>query len=261
MTPVIVITGAAGNVGAKLRAHLEAHGGYDLRLIDKAPGDDPAIAFADLGEPAAVWSQALRGADTVVHLGANPNCDADWASLIGPNVDGVLNLYMAAAQYRVRRIVLASSVWASYGRLAEGGLIETDDPDPGLRAYGATKLFGERVAKVFWESHGISTVVVRLGALRPGDNPPTPRRNWDDATWVSNRDACQGFQRAIEAEVDGVLVVNLTSDNPDSRWSLASARAGLSYTPQDRGLAPTQPQAEAPPTSMWRGVKRLIGIG
>jgi nucleoside-diphosphate-sugar epimerase len=256
--PVIVITGAAGNVGGKLRAHLEACGGYDLRLVDIAPGDDPAIQPVDIREPTANWSDALRGADTVVHLAANPNCYADWADLTAPNVDGVLNLYLAAAQYRVKKVVLASSVWASYGRVAGGGPIGADGPDPGSNAYGATKLFAERVAKVFWESHGISTVVVRLGAIRQGDNPPTAS-DWDEATWISNRDACQGFQRAIDATVEGILIVNLTSDNPGSPWSLATARQSLGYAPQDRGYA--RPPAPAqPPGSVWRGVKRLMGI-
>lgn len=255
MTRRVVITGAAGNVGAKLRAHLEAQGGYDLRLIDRDPRGDATIKQADLSIPDRAWSDLLAGADAVVHLAAQADSQAGWHTLTPANVDGLLNLYLAAAAHRVPRIVLTSSVWAVAARREDDGPIGAQAPDPGLNRYGATKLFAERTALAFWRSHGIEAVVLRLGGCRPGENPPTPAYDpWEDSCWTSNRDACDGLERALTAPVSGVAVLNLVSGNPGGRWSLEETREVLGYEPQD-GYAPPPPPA--PPSRLTR-LKRWI---
>jgi nucleoside-diphosphate-sugar epimerase len=232
----VVITGAGGNVGAKLRAHLLARGGYDLRLLDIDPRGDPDIQQADLSVPDPAWSDRFAGADVVVHLAANGDAAATWDALIGPNVDAVLNVYLAAARHRISRVVFVSSVWAMAGRPQDGAVLTAGDPDPGGNAYGASKLFGERTANAFWLSHGISTVVVRLGGCHVGENPPTFAGDpWQEQCWISNRDTCVGLELAMTAEANGVAVVNLVSNNPECRWSLDETRAVLGYEPKDRG--------------------------
>ncbi|MGZ3278187.1 MAG: NAD-dependent epimerase/dehydratase family protein [Caulobacteraceae bacterium] len=235
----VVITGAGGNVGAKLRAHLVARGGYDLRLLDIDSRGDPAIQQADLSVLDPAWSDRFEGADVVVHLAANGDAAAPWAALVGPNVDAVLNVYMAASRHRTPRVVFASSVWAMAGRPKDGALLTAGEPDPGGNAYGATKLFGERTAHAFWRSHRIATVVVRLGGCLPGDNPPAFAGDpWQEQCWISNRDTCRGIELAMTAETNGVTMVNLVSANPGARWSLYEAAAVLGYEPVDRGPDP-----------------------
>src|SRR5438132_105504 len=103
----VLITGAAGNLGAKLRRHLE--GRYDLRLVDRDPHGDPAIHLADLSRWDDAWPRLFAGVDTVVHLAADPTAAAAWSDLIAPNVDASIHTYEAAARQRVRRFVYASS--------------------------------------------------------------------------------------------------------------------------------------------------------
>ena len=75
----VLITGANGNLGRKLR---EAWGdAYDLILIDENNGDDPEILHADLADWNPAWVELFEGVDTVIHLAANPSEHASWESL------------------------------------------------------------------------------------------------------------------------------------------------------------------------------------
>lgn len=257
MSRVVVITGASGNLGVKLREHLAARGDYELRLIDIDPRSDPNVQAADLSLVDSAWTDRFAGADAVVHLAANANSAAAWDALIGPNVDASLNVYFAAARHGVRRVVLASSVWAMAGRRLGAETLHADDPDPGANAYGATKLFAERIAQAAWANHKISTVSLRLGGCRPGDNAPARNIDpWEEQCWLSNGDACRGLELAITADVQGAHVVNLVSQNPGSRWSLDEARRVLDYVPMDAGVP------AAPPTRgrLQQLVDRLASV-
>lgn len=263
MPKVVVITGAAGNIGAKLRRHLETKDDYALRLLDLDPRGDDAIQGANLGQFTPEWTQAFAGADAVVHLAANGKSDGDWPDLIGPNVDAALNVYLAAALHGAPRVVFASSVWAMAARAEGSNPIAAGRPDPGPNRYGAAKLFGERVAHAFAASHGISSVVLRIGACREGDNLPFEHEfdPWEDRIWLSNRDLCQGLELAIIADIQGVLTANLISDNPGSRWTLDEARRGLGYAPQDGftpSPAPPAPEPSAQDKPLWRTRLRSI---
>src|SRR5262249_23096700 len=155
----VLITGAAGNLGAKLRRHLE--GRYALRLLDIDPRGDDAIARADLSRWDAGWLGHFRGVDTVVHLAADPTAHQTWARVVAPNMDAVVNVYQAAVAAGVRRVIYASSnhVMGGYQDDPQPARITTElPPRPGTRyvvdgqprdssAYAAAKLFGERLGK------------------------------------------------------------------------------------------------------------------
>ena len=65
----IVITGAAGNIGTKLRRHFESLG-WTLRLLDTHAAD-PAIQQADLAAWSDTWTRHFDSADAVIHLAAD----------------------------------------------------------------------------------------------------------------------------------------------------------------------------------------------
>lgn len=234
---VIVITGATGNIGRKLWRHF-AEQGCEIRPICLNPEGDPAVTTADLAEADPRWTDLFAGADAVIHLAARLGLGTDWAEITGPNIDAVLHVYLAAARHKVPRVIFASSVWAQYGyRHTRDPLTPALPPRP-TNPYGISKLFGERVGQCFFDQHGITGVAFRIGANRRGpvnqaDHAMT-RGDWEQACWVSDRDLCQGFERAVMADYDRFAVLNLVSDNAGSRWDWRPTNALLGYVPQDR---------------------------
>ena len=104
----VLITGACGNIGRKLRAAWADV--YDLVLIDRVAGeDDEDIITADLEILDDDWITHFHGVDTVVHLAANTDEFASWDDLIGPNLDALANVFHAAALAGVERLIFASS--------------------------------------------------------------------------------------------------------------------------------------------------------
>ena len=246
----VLITGAAGNLGSKLRRHLE--GRYELRLLDIDPQGDRSILKADLSEYADEWVREFRGADVVVHLAADPTAHQTWPKVIGPNIDAVLHVFQACVSGGVRRVVYASSnhVMGGYKDDPEPVLLTTDlSPRPGTQyevdgelrdstPYGSAKLFGERVGKCFAQCAGLSTIAIRIGWIRPGENRavdlPLARGPWFRLMWLSNRDYCQIMERCIEADpAIRFLIVNGMSANTGMRWDIDSARRLIGYQPQD----------------------------
>ena len=107
MSRTVLITGAGGNIGTKLRAHFTGLG-WTLRLLDVDARGDAAIQAADLAEWSDAWVGQFSGVDAVIHLAGNPSPRTSWASAQRLNIDMTANVYEAAAAQGVRRVVFAS---------------------------------------------------------------------------------------------------------------------------------------------------------
>jgi nucleoside-diphosphate-sugar epimerase len=256
---VVLITGAAGTLGRKLREHLS--GRYELRLVDRDPRGDPTISQADLGTWGD-WANLFARVDAVFHFAADPEAYKSWPELIDPNLDATIHVYHAAALHRVNRLIFASSNHVMGGYQNDSGVsLDADTPPrPGLTyvvdgvtrnstCYASAKLFGERLGKCYAESHGMETIAVRLGWVlrgRPNDPRalPTDRGEWFRLMWLSDRDFLQLMDCCLLADLPArFLVINGMSNNTGMPWNLESARA-LGYHPQDditQYLGPWQP--------------------
>ena len=225
----VLLTGAAGGVGRRLRRELA--GRYDLRLSDlRAPddlGDTPFIA-ADLADPEAV-RRAVAGVDAIIHLGGY-SVEADWQTILDANIVGTHTLYEAARQEGVRRIVYASSNHAVgfYQRA------ETIDhrvfPRPDSR-YGLSKVFGEALASLYADKYGIGSMCIRIGNV--AEQPNDVRLL---SIWISPRDLAQLVAIGIEHPEIRFEIVYGMSDNARAWWDNANAHR-LGYRPRDRGEA------------------------
>src|SRR5487761_1856026 len=141
---IVVVTGAAGNIGSKLSRHLRSRGRWTLRLLDRDTHGNSEIVAADLGAPDGCWVKQFEGAAAVVHLAGDPYATAGWESVVQNNIDLSLNVLSAVRLYRVSRLVFASSNWVMAGyRFAEGPITPVLPPRP-INAYGSAKLFIER---------------------------------------------------------------------------------------------------------------------
>lgn len=103
----ILITGAAGNLGTKLRQHWQAT--HRLRLVDVDSRGDASIVRADLSHWDEAWTARFRDVHTVVHLAGDPVAYRSWAELVAPNLDALANVFIAAAKAGVTRVIFASS--------------------------------------------------------------------------------------------------------------------------------------------------------
>lgn len=230
----VLITGAAGNIGRKLRAAWADR--YDLILLDRESGGDPDISPADLSTWDEEWAVLFEEADVVIHLAANPSEFTPWPDLVGPNLDGLCNTFHAAALGGVQRLIYASSNHAMGGYRAEEkqgiALAEDIAPLPG-NPYGAAKLFGERLGITLSSCYGMEFIGLRIGWVQAGENLyESLPDDWSRGLWLSNPDMVQLFTRAVEAELpEPAVIINGMSANRDSRWPLDRAKGILGYEP------------------------------
>ncbi|WP_097240883.1 MULTISPECIES: NAD-dependent epimerase/dehydratase family protein [unclassified Streptomyces] len=224
----VLITGAAGRMGSCLRELLPAHG-YRLRSFDRLPvPGEPEAVVADLRDTEAL-AAAMDGVDAVVHLAGIPG-EAPFADILAANIDGTYRLYEAARAAGVRRVVYASSNHATgfTERPADGSSVPVDAPARPDTYYGVSKCFGESLASLYADRHGIETVSLRIGSFTP-----EPRSVRMLSTWLSPADWARLAHAALTGPVaGGHTVVYGISANTRAWWDLSSARA-LGYRPQD----------------------------
>lgn len=221
----IALTGAAGRLGSAIRADL-APDCAELRLLDARPvggcGARERAYTVDLADRAAL-RDALQGCAAVVHFAGHPR-EAGWDVLLPVNIVGVVNLWEAAREAGVERIVYASSNHAVglYPRSQRIG--ERVHPLPDGR-YGLTKVFMEGLAELYAIKHGVKAFGLRIGHCAP---EPTDARMLSH--WVHPEDLAQLVRIGLQADYQSEIVYGV-SDNSRSWWSNARAQA-LGFRPR-----------------------------
>ncbi|GAA2630746.1 NAD(P)-dependent oxidoreductase [Streptomyces axinellae] len=226
----VLLTGAAGGVGTLMRELLPSYG-YRLRLLDLHPlPDEPGSLGVDLATAdSETLRSAVRGADAILHL-AGISLESSFERILSANIRGTHALYEAARAEGVRRVVFASSNHVvGFTPVPEEGAprVPVTAPRRPDTFYGLSKSFGEDLAQLYWDLHGIETVSVRIGSCFP---EPTSVRML--SMWMSPADGARLFHAALTAGDVGHTVVYGSSANTRLWWDLTSARA-LGYEPQD----------------------------
>ena len=175
-----LVTGGGGFIGSNLvRALLEA--GHDVRVLDNfSTGNRANLADLDIevieGELRSYERvhNAVRGVEVVFHLGALgsvPRSVQDPLTSNAVNVDGTLNVLLAARDEGIRRVVYSSSS-SVYGTRRELPVTEDQASDP-LSPYGVAKLAAERYCVSFSRVYeSFETVVVRyFNVFGPRQSP------------------------------------------------------------------------------------------
>ena len=182
----ILLTGAAGGIGTRLRKLLKPV--YpDLRLSDiTKPADlrpDETFVAADLARIDEV-EKIVDGVDGIIHLGGISG-EAPWEGILQSNIIGCYNLFEAARKKGVKRVVFASSNHAVgfYPRHHRIGTDVTPRPDS---RYGVSKVFGEAVGALYADKHGLGVTCLRIGNF--GEKPLDHRRL---SIWLKPEDLVQ----------------------------------------------------------------------
>jgi nucleoside-diphosphate-sugar epimerase len=166
-----IVTGGAGFIGSSVVRALLAQG-CRVHVIDNlATGNlDNLEEFADQITVHELdirrydhIAPVIAGARRVFHLAALPSVPK---SILEPvpshevNIDGAFNVFRAAAEGKVGRVIYAASS-SAYGNTETLPKVESMPPNP-LSPYAAQKLMGEYYATVFSRCFGLDTVSLRF---------------------------------------------------------------------------------------------------
>jgi nucleoside-diphosphate-sugar epimerase len=176
-----LVTGGAGFIGSHIAEKL-VHDGHEVRVLDnmstgKRENLEPfldrcALIEGDIRD-AAIVGGAVKGADYVVHqaaLASVPRSITDPSSSNQVNVQGTLNLLIAAKDHGVKRFVYASSS-SIYGDSPALPKTEQMRPNP-KSPYAITKLAGEMYCVAFSELYGLPTTSLRyFNVFGPRQDP------------------------------------------------------------------------------------------
>lgn len=250
----ILMTGAAGDVGAILRK--EFQGRYRLRLSDIAALDDCAsneeFVPADLSDLEAT-RKAVAGVDGIIHLGGF-SVEGDWDRILNANIIGTRNLFEAARIEGVKRIVFASSNHAMGFYRRDETVDHTDYPRPDSR-YGVSKVFGEAMGSLYSDKYGAEVMNIRIGNV--AEEPADVRRL---AIWISPRDLAQLVSIGLEYHDIRFEVVYGMSEisgpggtTPTQGAWVTTPRTGARTTPPkcSRSIPPT-------PATRWQTRYRAV---
>lgn len=179
-----LVTGGAGFIGSHVVHELVRRGHSVAVLDDLSAGKEANLAavaskvelirgsIAELD----ICHTAAKGADYVLHLAARtsvPKSVADPLETNRVNIDGMLNVLVAARDAKAKRLVFAASS-SAYGESPTLPKVETMNPAP-LSPYGVSKLAGEAYAQAFGHSYGLENVSLRyFNVFGPRQDPNSP---------------------------------------------------------------------------------------
>lgn len=164
----ISVTGGSGFIGSHVVDHLAA-AGHDVTVLDRAPPHRPDVGFrrTDITDAASVH-RGVRDADTVFHLAAVADVNEAFqrpAATVAVNVQGTANVWEAARDCGVGRVVLASTVWVYGASVGMEPLTEEAPIDLGRAGhlYTSTKIAAELVAHSYFQLYGLPFTILRYG--------------------------------------------------------------------------------------------------
>lgn len=229
--PKVLITGGSGLVGGLAIKHLSDK--YEFSNLSRRPVEGIKSTEASIGDLDAIHP-AFEDIDMVLHLAAFTQDSGDWDGQLDITVKGTVNVFRAAQEAGVWRVVNMSTgstmcgwEWydgSPYGALARGEYDAVEKPWPTIdytdpvrpdSPYGAAKVFTEAAARWFSDKHGMSMLNIRLGVVLD-TNAPGRLRHFpgflDQMDAVRMIDACLSAPKTVRFDVFDAI-----SDN-STRW-------------------------------------------
>ncbi|WP_049912640.1 NAD-dependent epimerase/dehydratase family protein [Natrialba hulunbeirensis] len=271
----VLLTGAFGRVGTAVIEHIGSEHTFTYLDLDAKP--DPAlemdaeidaesdVVVADVADYESI-RPAFDGQDAVVHLAAAPRVDDPWADVLESNIIGTHNVYRAAHEAGVERVIFASTnhVMGMYEREYEPELYGDDvdfrldhtDPVRPDSDYGCSKVFGEGLGRYYVEREGPIDYLhaLRICSVHPPayDHPYGPAERgvdegqWErdseayrrrvarqNAMWHSRRDLAQLVDCCLRSTEPGYDTFYGVSDNSRRWFDIEHARDAIGYEPLD----------------------------
>jgi len=222
----ILVTGGIGHIGRATVAHLVAHG-HDVRMLDRIPEAEIAAEAAEEVRGAeyrqaditdyATLRPLFEGIEAVVHLAAIPDpIPGKDAEIFHVNCTGSFNVYQAAAEHGIKRVVSASSINALGNGYGLRGIpihyFPLDEAHPGSTSdvYSFSKQILEEIAAYFWRREGVSGACLRF--------PWVYAHTWFDPERVAE------FQGYFQTAYDNLMALPESERAAQMQQTLATLR-------------------------------------
>jgi len=245
--PKVLVTGASGLIGQLVISRLGDR--YEFSGLSRRPLDGIQYTQASITDVDAVRA-ACAGMDMVLHLAAETQDYDDWDKVVANTMGGTLNVYRAAQEAGVGRVVFASAgstmlgyqfdPASIYAQLADNKLqrmpadahmVHHTDPPRPADFYSVGKLFGEQTGRLFSDKYGMSVLVIRIGAVLPGDKPTIMR---ELPGYLSHRDLVNIIDKTMSAPMTLRYDIFHAVSNNARRWrDIDHAREVLGWEPLD----------------------------
>lgn len=229
----VLMTGASGAIGVSLRELLKER--YALRLQERPGGkaigparEGEEIVQADVADFDSMRA-AVRGCDAVIHLAASSAVSTPWEDALQNNIVGMYNVLEAMRQEGVGRMVFATTNHVTGYYELNGRPCYPDMPVRPDGYYGASKAFGEALARFYVDEHGLGVICLRIGSWQP-----EPQNVRHLSTWLSPRDMAQLAWRGIETPRNWGIYYAI-SGNTRRYWDIGPTQEELGYAPEDDG--------------------------
>jgi UDP-glucose 4-epimerase len=290
MSEIALVTGGGGFIGSNVVRRLLERGDT-VRVLDNfSSGNrrnlaefdrDVEIVEGDLRSYERVHA-AVRGAEIVFHQGALPSVPRsvqDPLTTNAVNVEGTLNVLLAARDEGIRRVIFASSS-SVYGSDGAPPRVESATPNP-ISPYAVSKLAAESYSVGFHRVYGLETVSLRyfnvfgpnqdptsqyasvvprfFSAIRDGEPVPIfgDGRQSRDFTYVEN--VVDANVRAAEAEGLGGTVLNIATGRATTVEELANLVGSILEKQVERQYLPLRPGEVRDSWASTDEALRLIG--
>lgn len=234
----VLFTGSTGYTGRGMSAVVAAH--HHVRGIDirSAPTVCQESMIADITDLAAC-RQAVEGMEAIVmcHMAPNPDGYKAPPMAFDINVKGTANLYHAAVEQGVSRVVLVSSIGAIMGKPAPAR-----DALPGIGPYAfngglyaLTKILQEGIACHYYAAHKLPTAILRPSWIVNDDVLVTKygekMTNYNDSL-IDPRDLGRAAVAALALPDLGLEHFNLGQDGFDRSYDMDSTRLRIKWRPE-----------------------------
>ncbi len=159
----VVIIGSQGSLGKILQEGLR--GKFALLCIDKISSGDKVVMIG-IDSYYENFKNVLMKNDVIDHLAWDTSEDFPNENIVQQNKTMVENMYRAATEKNVSRVIVASSVHVNdYSKVPAGTYISPQSECWPDTPYGATKIYIEHLGRYYSRKYGLEVICIRFGGV------------------------------------------------------------------------------------------------
>ena len=138
---------------------------FDLACIDKKSDSEETIVL-DIADDYKKFRNILKGNDVIIHLAWDTLEDFPSENIVQQNKVMAENVYRAAVENNISRVIVASSVHVNdYSKVPIGTYLDPKAECWPDTPYGATKIYIEHLGRYYSRKHDLEVICIRFGGV------------------------------------------------------------------------------------------------